>query len=85
MKSPKLNPIDLSKCCQKKGGHGLSWHPDIRTETPYLALLSGQFYAGKFSEQWYGWNFDGWGTSGAQLDKPGTNCSMWEGLWEIVK
>lgn len=85
-KMPGLFPIDLSKCCKKKGGHGEHWHPDIRSNRQYLALIGGEFFAGRFSSQWYGWSFDGWiNDAGLQLDKPGTNASPWQGLWEIVK
>lgn len=77
MKTPKLKPIDLSK--GKK-----SDHPDISSRKTYLALIGGEFFAGGFSRQWYGWNFDGWiNDVGLQFDTPGTNASEWEGLWEI--
>lgn len=77
-KEPKLISIDLSK------GDG-SNHPDIRLGKRYLAKIDGVFYTGKFSKQWYGFNFDdGWGRSGHQFDTPGTNSSSWEELYEIV-
>jgi len=45
----------------------------------YLVRIGGHWFAGKFSKQWYGWNFNNWGTSGIQLD-------MIEGpLFEIVE
>ena len=82
----KLKQIDLSKCCQKKGGHGQHWHPNINSKSEYLALIDGEFFAGRFTNEWYGWSFDGWGGGGGlQLDKPGTNASDWQGLWEIIK
>ena len=87
-KTPKLKQIDLSKCCHRKDGqgHGESWHPDIKARKQYLALLGGEFYAGQFQLEWYGWNFMcGFWECGYQLDKPRTNASDWEGLWEIVK
>lgn len=84
-KTPKLKPIDLSKCCKKKDdGEGESWHPDIKVGKSYLAKVEGQYFAGYFEAEWYGWNFYGIYDSGIQLDKPGTNSSTWEGLWEII-
>lgn len=77
----KLKLIDLTR------GEG-SNHPDITGRKTYLALISGEFHAGKFSKQWFGWNFDGWSHNpgvGLQFDTPGTNSSKWQGLWEIVK
>lgn len=79
----KLKPIDLNKCCKKKGGDGFCWHPHINKNKQYLAKIDGDYFAGNFSEQWYGWSFNGWGENGLQLDKPGTNKSRWKGLWEI--
>lgn len=78
MKTPQLIPVDLSK----GNGHH---HPDIDERKRYLARIGSEFYCGSFSTQWYGWNFNGgpWAT-GLQLDKPGTNCSRWQALWEIV-
>lgn len=70
---PKLITLDLTKCTHKESGY--SDHPDIKENTPYLAKIGGQFFAG---------DFNGWiGHSGLQLDKPGTNASEWEGLWEL--
>jgi hypothetical protein len=79
--TPKLKPIDLTKGEDSK-------HPDIKTGTTYLARIGGTYHVGKFSKQWYGWNFDGWSHNpgvGLQFDTPGTNNSKWQGLWEIVK
>lgn len=85
MRTPKLVKIDLKKCTvNKESGLGHD-HPDINSRSLYLACIGGDFCAGHFSKQWYGWNFDDWGTSGISLDKPGTNGSMWKGLWRIVK
>ena len=83
---PQLIPLDLMQCCPSPGmGSGICHdHPDIRGDREYLAKISGHYYAGRFSRQHYGWCFNNWGTSGCQLDQPGTNCSSWEGLWEIV-
>jgi len=60
-KEPKLVSIDLSK------GNGHT-HPDICLGKRYLAKIGGEFYTGRFSKQWYGFNFnDGWGGSGHHL------------------
>lgn len=85
-KTPKLIPVDLSKCCHRPRAEssGQHWHPEINSRKTYLAKIGGDFYAGRFSLQWYGWNFDNWVVdAGLQLDKPGTNASEWQGLWEI--
>lgn len=73
-----LREIDLSKGKE-------SDHPDISLRKTYLALIDGEYFTGKFSRQWYGWNFDGWNynPAGLQFDAPGSNCSRWERLWEI--
>jgi len=85
VKLPRFRAIDLNKCCAADGGCGLSDHPDISSKKTYLVKIDGKFFLGKFSRQWYGWNFDDWGTSGIQLDKPGTNSSDWQGIWELCK
>lgn len=83
MKAPKLKIVDLNKCCRSPEGGGFHDHPDIRTEKQYLVKYNGCFHAGTFSPEWYGWCFNGIYSAGAQLDKPGTNASAWQGLWEI--
>lgn len=90
-KPPTLTLIDLTQCFKCKGSCGEQDHHDIHPEKTYLAKIrfstdrKAGFFAGSFSRQWYGLSFDGWGGGGGlQLDKPGTNCSPWRGLWEIV-
>jgi hypothetical protein len=86
MKSLRLIPVDLRRCCKGPGGPGggaFHDHPDISTRKQYLIKFAGQYYAGMFTREWFGWNFDGVYDAGLQLDKPGTNCSDWQGLWEI--
>lgn len=87
MKTPKLKlkPIDLSKSCKKKDGHGLQDHPDISTKKQYLIKWDGRYYAGGFSMEWYGLNFEGIYDAGLQYDAPGTNCSHWQAIWEIIE
>lgn len=80
---PKLKAIDLAKCCtidsDQEACHD---HPDIQPEKQYLAKIAGEWFCGYFNREWYGWNFDGWWNN-LQLDKPGTNGSDWEELYEI--
>jgi len=64
-------------------------HPDIKIgkDSPfYLCKIRGRFYAGRFGRQWFGLNFHGFTSvcGSIQYDKPGTNRSGWEGIWEIV-
>jgi hypothetical protein len=40
----------------------------IDPDKTYLALIFGEWCLGQFSQEWYGWSFDNWGTSGIQLD-----------------
>ena len=75
-KPPVLVPVDLMRGEESN-------HPDINTRSQYLAKIDGQYFAGQFSKVWFGWNFDGWHDVGLQLDKPGTNSSEWQALWEI--
>jgi len=89
-KKVRLVEIDLSRTCEmpdSDGDGGESWHPDIKLNRDYLALLGSKdsqgFFAGQFSKEWFGLDFDGWGDCGLQLDKPGTNGSLWMRLWLI--
>lgn len=85
MKTPTLVPIDLKKCFSKENDGSFHDHKDIKSRKQYLAKVGGTFAAGTFSRQWYGWSFNAIYDAGLQLDKPGTNASMWQGLWEIVR
>ena len=79
-----LVELDLSKKYgppYEENGHR---HPDIKLKTNYLAKIGGQFFAGTFIEVWFGLNFDGWHAP-LQYDRPGTNSSRWERLWEIIE
>jgi hypothetical protein len=76
-------PVKLKKLNLKKGdGHD---HPDVNLKANYLAKINDCWYAGQFERQWYGLNFDdGYGMGvGHQYDKPGTNSSGWQELYEI--
>jgi hypothetical protein len=83
MKTPKLKAVDLSKCFSKENDCSFHDHKGINGRRSYLAKIGGFYYAGKFERVWFGWTFDGWNGTPLQLDMPGTNSSMWQGLWEI--
>ena len=76
----KLIPIDLAK------GENQT-HSDIRTDgTTYLCKIRGLWFAGTFENEWYGLNFIGWiNPVGLQYDKPRTNASRWESVFELVE
>jgi len=78
--TPKLKQIDLSKGTENK-------HPDIKADgkTPYLIKYGNEFSAGTFEKEDGLMNFDGWYGLPLQYDKPGTNRSYWQGVWEIVE
>lgn len=78
MRTPKLIQLDMSLIDECK-------HPEISTSKTYLCLIGGRFYAGQFSKQWYGLNFQGVYDAGLQLDAPGTNASRWQQIWEIKR
>lgn len=46
----------------------------------YLAKINGEWYAGRFGKEWYGWNFEAVYAAGYQVDYGG-----WEELYEIVR
>lgn len=81
-RTPILIRVDLRKCVKSEGS-GYHDHPDISIKKRYLAKIDGEFFVGKFTREWYGFSFDGWHDVGCQLDKPRTNGSDWQGLWEI--
>lgn len=69
--TPRLEKINLGK---RKDCN----HPNINTRTSYLAKINGRWYAGKFTREWYGLNFDSVYDSGLQLNDPD-----WEELYRI--
>lgn len=72
-----LIPLDMKKAVGNN-------HPDIDEKKSYLCLVGGEWFAGQFSKEWYGWNFLGWvNPIGFQFDAPGTNASKWQKIWEI--
>lgn len=48
------------------GSSSESSHIDSRKR--YRVKIEGRWYEGSFSKQWFGWRFDGYGTSGIQLN-----------------
>lgn len=80
MRTPKLKKINLNKRFRGDEGSGNCDHPDIKTGISYLVQYDGSLYAGTFTRQWYGWNFDGIYDAGAQLDYSG-----WEAIWQIMR
>lgn len=40
----------------------------IDSRKRYRVQIDGQWYEGSFSKQWFGWKFDGYGSSGMQLN-----------------
>lgn len=76
----KLREIDLTK--KGRTGHD---HPDIKPwPTQYLCRINKRFFAGYFTRLHFGWSFSGWFGGPLQYDRPGTNSSSWERLWEII-
>lgn len=72
-----LREIDLSKGENKR-------HPEFKEDgTQYLCKIHGKFYVGGFRSVWYGQMFDGWKNPSLQYDKPGTNLSGWELVYEL--
>jgi len=68
----ELKEVDISKI------RGCS-HPDIKANTYYLAKINRRWFAGTFTHQWYGWNFDAVYDAGYHL-----SYGKWEALYEIV-
>lgn len=77
-KTPRLIPLDMSKSDEHT-------HPDINGRNTYLCLIDGEYYTGKFSKQWFGWNFNAVYDAGLQFDAPGYNSSNWQQIWKIVR
>lgn len=68
MSEPSLRKVPLN---------GTNENEHIQSRRSYLVRVHGRWCAGHFSRQWYGWNFDNWGTAGIQLDMIGA-------VYEIV-
>ncbi len=48
------------------GSSSESSHIDSRKR--YRVKIEGSWYEGSFSKQWFGWRFDGYGSTGIQLN-----------------
>lgn len=48
------------------GSSSESGHIDSRKQ--YRVKIDGYWFEGYFSKQWFGWKFEGYGTSGLQLN-----------------
>jgi hypothetical protein len=53
-----------------------SSHIDSRKR--YRVKIEGRWYEGSFSKQWFGWKFEGYGSSGCQLN-------LVDEVYEILK
>ena len=53
---------------------------NLSPKKSYLVKYGGEWYAGTFTKQWYGWNFNGVFDAGCQMDYPG-----WQAIYEIVQ
>lgn len=62
---PFDRPKEWAEPVQRSSG---SKDERISKDKTYFAKIFGHWYFGRFSEQWYGWSFNNWGTSGIQLD-----------------
>ena len=75
----RLKKIDLTKAVKHEC-------PGIKLgKTSYLVKHGGQWFAGIFSRLWFGLSFFGWFGGPLQFDAPGTNCSEWEAVYEIIE
>lgn len=68
MTEPKLKKIPV-------GASSESGRIDSRKR--YRVKIDGAWYEGSFSKQWFGWRFDGYGSSGIQLN-------LCDAVYEIV-
>lgn len=41
---------------------------NIDSRKKYRVKIEGSWYEGSFSKQWFGWRFDGYGSTGIQLN-----------------
>ena len=41
---------------------------DINSRKHYRVRIEGGWYEGSFRKEWFGWKFDGYGSSGIQLN-----------------
>lgn len=66
----ELKEVRLSEMKKVPGGNtrdGYYSHPLLKEGIFYLAKIGGRWYAGTFTKQWYGWNFNAVYSAGHQL------------------
>lgn len=63
----KIKEIQLNGTCENN---------EITDEKDYIVMIYGERFFGKFEQQWYGWNFSDWGTSGVQLSSIDKVCEV---------
>ena len=56
---PTLKKIRVGTSCQSG---------EIDSRKRYKVKIDDQWYQGRFTKEWFGWNFDDYGTSGMQLN-----------------
>ena len=78
MSEPKLIPIDLLKIKSCS-------HPDINTDSQYLAKIKERWYAARFSRVWYGLSFNAVYDAGVPLSYKvdGISQTSFKELYEI--
>lgn len=77
----KLKEVDLSR------GQGMN-HPDFKPyPQQYLVKIGQGFHSGYFDffDLQTRWIFIGGPWGSYQYDTPGTNCSDWKRVWEIIE
>ncbi len=60
-------------------------HPDIDTTQRYLCMIGGTYWVGKFERSFRGLIFHGWHDNAILYDRPGTNNSHWNKIYQIVE
>jgi len=68
MSKPNLRLIPLEPFPEGNVQRPSSKDDRFNEDSQYLVKIHGWWYAGQFSEVWYGWSFDNWGMSGMQLN-----------------
>jgi len=66
--APTLKLIPLEPFPEGKCQRASSKDDRFNQDSQYLVKINDFWYAGQFSEVWYGWSFDNWGMSGMQLN-----------------
>lgn len=64
----ELKEIELEPLSKETRQRPSSKDDRISADKNYLVGIWGEWYFGTFTEVWYGWSFNNWGTSGMQLN-----------------